>query len=141
MEVLDLGCGWGSFASFVAEHYPNCRVTAVSNSRTQRAFMEARCDREGWAPVEVLTADAAVFDPGRHRFDRVVSVEMFEHMRNWGALFDRIAAALRPGGAFFQHVFCPAAIPTSSKTPGKATGWCGTSSRAASCRATTCRDR
>lgn len=106
MDVLDLGCGWGSFTTWVAELYPNCRVTAVSNSHTQRAFIEARCDRAGWAPVEVITADAATWDPGRDRFDRVVSVEMFEHMRNWGVLFDRIAAALRPDGAFFQHVFC-----------------------------------
>jgi cyclopropane-fatty-acyl-phospholipid synthase len=106
MSVLDLGCGWGSFTTWVAEHYPRCRVTAVSNSRTQRAFVQERCDRPGWAEVEVITADAATFDMGRDRFDRVVSVEMFEHIRNWGALFDRIAAALRPGGAFFQHVFC-----------------------------------
>ncbi len=106
MDVLDLGCGWGSFTTWVAEHYPRCRITAVSNSRTQRAFVQERCDRPGWAEVEVITADAATFDMGTDRFDRVVSVEMFEHMRNWGALFDRIAAALRPGGAFFQHVFC-----------------------------------
>lgn len=106
MRVLDLGCGWGSFTTWVAEHYPRCEITAVSNSRTQRAFIEERCAQPGWASVEVVTADAATWDPGVDRFDRVVSVEMFEHMRNWGVLFDRIAAALRPGGAFFQHVFC-----------------------------------
>jgi cyclopropane-fatty-acyl-phospholipid synthase len=106
MTVLDLGCGWGSFTTWVAEHYPRCRVTAVSNSRTQRAFIQQRCDQPGWAQVEVITADAVTFDMGTNRFDRVVSVEMFEHMRNWGPLFDRIAAALKPGGAFFQHVFC-----------------------------------
>lgn len=106
MRVLDLGCGWGSFTTWVAEHYPRCHVTAVSNSRTQRAYIEERCARLGYAPVEVVTADAATFDLGRDRFDRVVSVEMFEHMRNWGVLFDRIAAALTSDGAFFQHVFC-----------------------------------
>ena len=120
MDVLDLGCGWGSFTTWVAEHYPNCRVTAVSNSNTQRAFIESRCDREGWAPVEVITADAGTWDPGRDRFDRVVSVEMFEHMRNWGALFDRIAAALRPGGAFFQHVFCHRDHPYFFEDDGEA---------------------
>lgn len=106
MRVLDLGCGWGSFTSWVAEHYPACHVTAVSNSATQRAFIESCCDRPGWAEVEVITADAATFDMGTRVFDRVVSIEMFEHMRNWGPLFDRIAAALVPDGAFFQHVFC-----------------------------------
>jgi cyclopropane-fatty-acyl-phospholipid synthase len=106
MEVLDLGCGWGSFTTWVAEHYPRCRVTAVSNSRTQRAFIQERCRQPGWAEVEVITADASIYEMGTNRFDRVVSVEMFEHMRNWGPLFDRIAVALRPGGAFFQHVFC-----------------------------------
>jgi len=111
MKILDLGCGWGSFTAYVAERYPRCEITAVSNSATQRAFIEARCAQPGWAPVEVVTADAANFDPGRGRFDRVVSVEMFEHMRNWGVLFDRIAAALAPGGAMFLHVFCHAEHP------------------------------
>jgi cyclopropane-fatty-acyl-phospholipid synthase len=106
MRVLDLGCGWGSFTTHVAERYPNCQITAVSNSSTQREFIEQRCDQPGWADVEVITTDAARFDLGCERFDRVVSVEMFEHMRNWGLLFDRIAAALMPDGAFFMHVFC-----------------------------------
>ena len=106
MDVLDLGCGWGSFTTWVAEHYPACRITAISNSSTQRAFIQQRCDRDDWATVDVVTADAATVDLGQDRFDRVVSVEMFEHMRNWGPLFDRIAAALRGDGAFFQHVFC-----------------------------------
>lgn len=106
MRVLDLGCGWGSFTTFLAERFPRCEITAVSNSATQREWITKRCAQPGWAPVEVITADAATFDPGEARFDRVVSVEMFEHMRNWGPLFDRIARALTPDGAFFMHVFC-----------------------------------
>jgi cyclopropane-fatty-acyl-phospholipid synthase len=100
MEILDLGCGWGSLTSWIAEHYPRCRVLAVSNSRTQRTFVEAR----GIPNVEVVTADANEFDPGR-RFDRVVSVEMLEHVRNYGALFRRIAGWLEPDGKLFAHVF------------------------------------
>lgn len=111
MRVLDLGCGWGSFTTWVAEHYPRCEITAVSNSATQRSYIEERCARDDWAPVEVITANAATLDLGTDRYDRVVSVEMFEHMRNWGVLFDRIAAALVPDGAFFQHVFCHRAHP------------------------------
>ena len=107
MDVLDLGCGWGSFSLWVARHYPGCRVLAVSNSRTQAEFIRQRCAREGLDGVEVVTADMNDFSTDR-RFDRVVSVEMFEHMRNWARLFERVAGWLRPDGAFFQHVFCHA---------------------------------
>ena len=106
MSVLDLGCGWGSLTNYIARQYPNCRVTSVSNSATQRAWIEECCAAPNRASVEVVTADAATFDMGKARFDRVVSIEMFEHMRNWGELFDRIARALTPEGKFFLHVFC-----------------------------------
>ena len=99
MDVLDLGCGWGSLSLWIAEHYPNCKVTGVSNSRTQKTSIEARGN------VEVVTADVNEFDPGR-TFDRILSIEMFEHMRNYTALFERIAGWLRPGGRLFVHVFC-----------------------------------
>ena len=105
MDVLDLGCGWGSLTLWVARNYPRCRVTAVSNSRTQAEFIRARCASEGIDRVQVVTADMNHFDTDL-RFDRVVSVEMFEHMRNWADLFQRVAGWLRPNGAFFQHVFC-----------------------------------
>jgi cyclopropane-fatty-acyl-phospholipid synthase len=100
-EILDLGCGWGSLTLYVAERFPHARITAVSNSSTQRAWIEARAP----ANVRVLTAD--VNDLALHRrFDRVVSVEMFEHMRNYEALLAKIAAALEPDGRLFVHVFC-----------------------------------
>ena len=105
MDILDLGCGWGSLSMWVARHFPDCRVLAVSNSRSQAEFIRARCAAEGLDRVEVETADMNEFDTDR-RFDRVVSVEMFEHMRNWERLFERVAGWLRPDGAFFQHVFC-----------------------------------
>ncbi len=100
MELLDLGCGWGSLTFWLAEHYPNARVLAVSNSHTQREFIESR----GVPTVEVITADANVFDTGR-RFDRVLSVEMLEHLRNYEALLGRVASWLKPDGKLFVHVF------------------------------------
>jgi cyclopropane-fatty-acyl-phospholipid synthase len=100
MELLDLGCGWGSLTFWLAEHYPNARVLAVSNSRLQRDFIAGR----GASNVQVVTADANVFDTDR-RFDRVLSVEMFEHLRNYESLLQRIARWLEPDGRLFVHVF------------------------------------
>jgi cyclopropane-fatty-acyl-phospholipid synthase len=106
MRVLDLGCGWGALTLFVAEHFPNARVLAVSNSKSQREHVLAECARRGFeARVEVRTADVATFAPAG-RFDRVLSIEMFEHVRNWPALFARIAGWLEPHGKLFLHVFC-----------------------------------
>lgn len=101
MEILDLGCGWGSFSLYAAERFPGARITAVSNSRTQRAWIEARAPEN----VTVLTADVndLALDG---RFDRVVSIEMFEHMRNYERLLARIAGSLDPEGLLFVHVFC-----------------------------------
>jgi cyclopropane-fatty-acyl-phospholipid synthase len=104
MDVLDLGCGWGSLSLWIAEQYPNCRVLAVSNSHTQREFIQAQCQARGWGHVEVVTADVAEFDTERH-FDRVMSIEMFEHMKNYEHLMARIATWLKPAGALFVHIF------------------------------------
>ncbi len=104
MEVLDLGCGWGSFTLYAAERFPGCRITAVSNSSGQRRSIEAEAKRLGLDNVEVITADVNEFDPKR-RFDRLVSVEMFEHMRNWKELLGRVSAWLEPEGRAFIHVF------------------------------------
>jgi len=103
-RILELGCGWGSLALFLAERFPTARITALSNSRTQRAFIEARARERGIANLEVVTADIAAFDTAE-RFDRIVSVEMFEHVRNHRELFRRIGRWLVPGGALFVHVF------------------------------------
>lgn len=104
MTVLDLGCGWGSLSLWIAEKYPGCRILAVSNSRTQRDHILARYAGRGLRNLEVVTADANSFEPGR-TFDRVVSVEMFEHMRNHRLLMRRIASWLAPGGKLFVHIF------------------------------------
>ena len=104
--ILELGCGWGSLTLWMAEHYPNSRITAVSNSRSQRAYIEARVRERGLQnQVRVVTCDMNTFEADSGRFDRVVSVEMFEHMRNWPDLFSRVRRWLRPDGRFFMHVF------------------------------------
>jgi cyclopropane-fatty-acyl-phospholipid synthase len=104
-EVLELGCGWGSLTLWMAERFPRSRIAAVSNSAPQREFILARARERGLRNLEVVTADMNGFDTPR-RFDRVVSVEMFEHMRNYEVLLRRIAGWLRPGGRLFVHVFC-----------------------------------
>jgi len=105
-EILELGCGWGSLTLWMAEHYPRARITAVSNSRTQKEWIDARAAERGLHNVEVVTCDANVLDfPPQRRFDRAVSVEMFEHMRNYQTLLARIAGWLKPGGTLFVHIF------------------------------------
>jgi cyclopropane-fatty-acyl-phospholipid synthase len=109
-RVLELGCGWGSLTLWMAESYPNSRITAVSNSHSQRAWIESEAARRQLSNVEVVTDDMNRFDTSA-RFDRVVSVEMFEHMRNWRALFARVARWLDADGRFFMHVFCHRSVP------------------------------
>jgi cyclopropane-fatty-acyl-phospholipid synthase len=104
-RILELGCGWGSLTLWMAEHFPTARITAVSNSRDQRAFILERARLRNLTNVEVITADMNVFQPTDTGFDRVVSVEMFEHMRNHRVLMERIAGWLAPGGKLFVHIF------------------------------------
>ena len=108
-EILELGCGWGSLTLWMAERFPKCRITAVSNSRSQRAFIEARAAQRGLRNVRIVTCDMNAFDAlavsGVVLYDRVVSVEMFEHMRNWESLLERIAGWLAPDGKLFVHIF------------------------------------
>lgn len=104
-SVLELGCGWGSLTLWMAERYPGSRIVAVSNSQSQRRHIESRAAEMGFANITVVTADMNDFDTAE-LFDTVVSVEMFEHMRNWRSLFLRIHGWLRPGGRFLMHIFC-----------------------------------
>ncbi|MGH2850796.1 MAG: SAM-dependent methyltransferase [Solirubrobacteraceae bacterium] len=105
MRVLDLGCGWGSMSLWICERYPAARVVAISNSRTQREWIEAERDRRGHGErLEVRTADVSSLTLDE-RFDRVFSIEMFEHMRNWEELLRRIAGWLQADGRLFVHVF------------------------------------
>jgi len=111
-RILELGCGWGSLTLWMAEHYPHAHITAVSNSHSQRAHIEAEAQRRGFAHVRVVTTDVAHLR-ATERFDRIVSVEMFEHLRNWPEIFRRVAGWLEPGGRFFMHVFVHRGTPYS----------------------------
>lgn len=103
-RVLDLGCGWGAFTLFAAARHPRSQFTGVSNSHSQRRFIEARAQERGLTNVTIVTADINSFDAGSG-FDRIVSVEMMEHVRNYQALFARAAQWLRPEGLLFTHIF------------------------------------
>lgn len=104
-RILELGCGWGSLTLWMAERYPNARITGVSNSSSQREHILARCRERGIDNVGILTRDVNELQLDA-RFDRVVSVEMFEHVRNHKMLFERIAGWLEDDGSLFAHVFC-----------------------------------
>ena len=105
MDILDLGCGWGSLSLWMAERYPDCRITSVSNSAGQRHFIERQAQRRKLNNLQVITCDMNDFAaPGT--YNRIVSVEMFEHMRNYKELFGRVNRWLKPGGHFFMHIFC-----------------------------------
>ena len=103
-RILELGCGWGSLTLFMAEKFPGAVITAVSNSAPQRAYIESQAQARGLTNLTVITADMNTFAP-TGRFDRVVSVEMFEHMANWQALLARVRDWLEPDGRLFVHVF------------------------------------
>lgn len=123
MHVLELGCGWGSLSLWMAERYPNIRVAAVSNSRSQRAYIENQARQRGLANLEVVTADMNHFSTDRS-FDRVVSIEMFEHMRNHQELMRRISTWLVPSGRLFVHIFCHREAPYLFEAEG-AHNWMG----------------
>ena len=110
MRVLDLGCGWGSLSLWIATNFPNCQVLAVSYSNTQRAFIQGQCKLRGLGNIKVITADMAEFEDDSRfdqieHFDRIISIEMFEHMKNYERLLRRIAALLKPEGKLFVHLF------------------------------------
>jgi cyclopropane-fatty-acyl-phospholipid synthase len=103
-SILELGCGWGSLSLWMARQFPHSQVTAVSNSRSQREYIEAEAAARGLKNLRVATADMNEFDP-QAQFDRIVSVEMFEHIMNWRELLKRVRSWLAPDGRFFMHVF------------------------------------
>jgi cyclopropane-fatty-acyl-phospholipid synthase len=104
MEILELGCGWGSLTLWMGKHFPNAKITAVSNSRTQKEFIDATAKERGLKNIEIITADMNVFSTEK-KFDRVVSVEMFEHMRNHGMLLKKISGWMKDDAALFIHIF------------------------------------
>jgi cyclopropane-fatty-acyl-phospholipid synthase len=103
-SILELGCGWGSLCLWMARQFPHAKVTAVSNSHLQRRYIEDEAIARGLTNLSVVTSDMNLFAPGA-RFDRIVSVEMFEHMLNWRALLTEVRSWLASGGRFFMHVF------------------------------------
>lgn len=103
-DILELGCGWGSLSLYMAQAYPNARITSVSNSQSQRAYIEGVAARRNLRNLTVITADMNDFATAQ-RFDRIVSVEMFEHMSNWRALLERARGWLVADGRLFIHVF------------------------------------
>ncbi|HTN50063.1 MAG TPA: cyclopropane-fatty-acyl-phospholipid synthase family protein [Burkholderiaceae bacterium] len=109
-RILELGCGWGSLTLWMAERYPRARITAVSNSHSQREYIETEARRRGLANVQVITVNVTELSLDQ-RFERVVSVEMFEHLRNWPDMFRRVSGWLKPAGRFFMHVFVHRGTP------------------------------
>ncbi len=105
-RILELGCGWGSLTLWMAQQYPQARITAVSNSAAQREYIQAQCRERALFNVEVITRDVNALELEPAQFDRVVSIEMFEHMRNYQQLLGRVGQWLVPGGKLFVHIFC-----------------------------------
>jgi len=103
-RILDLGCGWGSLSLYLAKHFPKCQITAVSNSTTQKKFIETKAARQALSNIEVVTADMNVFEP-QGQYDRILSIEMFEHMRNYRELMRRVNGWLAENGKLFVHIF------------------------------------
>jgi cyclopropane-fatty-acyl-phospholipid synthase len=115
--ILELGCGWGSLSLWMAKSYPNSQITSVSNSQSQRKFIMAEAAKRGLNNLQVITCDMNHFVIDQ-TFDRIVSVEMFEHMRNYEVLFEKINRWLNPQGKFFMHIFCHRAIPYAFEVQG-----------------------
>lgn len=105
LTILDLGCGWGSFALWAAQRYPSSHIVAVSNSPSQKAFIDARAAEREIVNLTTHTVDISDFEPGQS-FDRIVSIEVFEHLRNYESLLRRLGSWLLPGGRLFVHLFC-----------------------------------
>lgn len=121
MKILELGCGWGSLTLSMAEKFPNAKIVAVSNSAPQRKYILSQAEQRGFKNIEILTVDLANADSlgeGYNNFDRVVSVEMFEHFRNYEVLLKRISTWLKPSGKLFVHIFTHAQTPYFFETDG-----------------------
>lgn len=126
-QILELGCGWGSLTLWMAAHYPNSQITGVSNSNSQREYITATARERGLNNIRIVTCDMNMFSPADHvlsdsttqkQFDRIVSVEMFEHMRNHQLLYGKVHDWLVPGGKFFMHIFVHRSTPYAFEVQG-----------------------
>ena len=115
--ILELGCGWGSLTLWMAEHFPASRITAVSNSNSQREYIQQQAKQRGFGNIEVITCDVNQLTLDKH-FDRIVSVEMFEHMRNYDSLLSKISSWLNVDGKLFVHIFCHSYLAYPFETEG-----------------------
>ncbi|KAF7102663.1 hypothetical protein CFC21_103759 [Triticum aestivum] len=104
-SVLDVGCGWGSLSVYIAKKYRNCNITGICNSTTQKAFIEEQCRENELSNVEIIVADISKFEMERS-FDRIISIEMFEHMKNYKALLKKISRWMKEDSLLFVHYFC-----------------------------------
>ncbi|KAI0014910.1 methyltransferase [Xylariomycetidae sp. FL0641] len=111
MSILDLGCGWGSGALYFAEVLPGAKITAFSNSKTQKEYIDAKAKEKGLSNLTVITGDVVDYEFEEQSFDRVVSIELFEHMKNYEQLMAKVARALKPGGKLFVHIFAHKTTP------------------------------
>ncbi|MBW8367924.1 MAG: cyclopropane-fatty-acyl-phospholipid synthase family protein [Arenimonas sp.] len=123
-RILELGCGWGSLTLWMAQQFPNARITGVSNSRTQREHILAQAARRGLGNVEIITCDVNRLELPEGEFDRTVSIEMFEHMRNYQHLLGNVSRWLKPGGKLFVHIFCHRSLMYPFETQGE-DNWMG----------------
>lgn len=123
MRILELGCGWGSLSLWMAKNYPDCRITAVSNSASQKSFIDSQGEQFGLTNLNVITADMNTFETDA-KYDRVVSVEMFEHMRNHQELMRKISGWLENNGKLFVHIFCHKELTYEFQEQGAA-NWMG----------------
>lgn len=123
MRILELGCGWGSLTLWMAKRYPNSSIHAVSNSHGQREFIMARAKAQGLSNIRITTCDVNHLELNE-QFDRIVSVEMFEHLRNYDRLFEKISSWLAPEGRLFVHIFCHRTAPYAFETEGS-DNWLG----------------
>lgn len=126
MTVLDLGCGWGSLTLYIAENYPKCKVVGLSNSWTQRKFIEGQAKEKGFTNVTIVTDDVMEMQriPGHSTFDVIFSIEMFEHMKNYEALLQKITGWMNSSSRLFVHVFCHMKYIYNFETDGPS-NWMG----------------
>jgi len=122
-HILELGCGWGSLTLWMAENYPNSHITAVSNSNSQRQYIQEQANQRNLNNIDIITCDVNQLALDKH-FDRIVSVEMFEHMRNYDSLLNKVASWLKEDGKLFVHIFCHRLFAYPFETDGE-DNWMG----------------